>query len=186
MAGGGDPGQPCWCVAASFSDELLARVPPAARGRACICAACAAAASRSGERLVGKPQVTASNPIGDIRLSRSRHPKAAGPIPKKNAARLTLGYEHSPAVGVLGRWGRIRRAVVFLVMIVAKAARDRRGENGVAARAVRAPGRRRLRGTASPRGKAAATNPTRPPPERSDARSTAPRGDSSRTTPGVL
>ena len=44
MAGGGDPGQPCWCVAASFSDELLARVPPAARGRACICAACAATA----------------------------------------------------------------------------------------------------------------------------------------------
>jgi hypothetical protein len=31
-------------MAVSFSDELLARVPPAARGRACICAACAAAA----------------------------------------------------------------------------------------------------------------------------------------------
>jgi len=45
MASGGDTSQPCWCAAASFSDELLARVPPAARGRACICAACTAAAS---------------------------------------------------------------------------------------------------------------------------------------------
>jgi len=44
MAGGGDADSPCWCVAVSFGDELLARVPPAARGRACICAACAAAA----------------------------------------------------------------------------------------------------------------------------------------------
>ena len=31
MAGGGDPNQPCWCVTVSFSDELLACVPPAAR-----------------------------------------------------------------------------------------------------------------------------------------------------------
>jgi hypothetical protein len=45
MAGEGRPDSPCWCVAASFSDELLAGVPPLARGRACICAACAAAAS---------------------------------------------------------------------------------------------------------------------------------------------
>lgn len=45
MAGGSDPDRPCWCMAVSFSDELLARVPPAARGRACICAACAAAAT---------------------------------------------------------------------------------------------------------------------------------------------
>lgn len=43
MAGGGGSGSPCWCFAASFSGELLARVPPVARGRACICAACAAA-----------------------------------------------------------------------------------------------------------------------------------------------
>jgi len=44
MAGGSDPDRPCWCMAVSFSDALLARVPPAARGRACICAVCAAAA----------------------------------------------------------------------------------------------------------------------------------------------
>ncbi|MCE9657945.1 MAG: cysteine-rich CWC family protein [Burkholderiales bacterium] len=43
MAGDGGNASPCWCVAASFSDELLARVPLAARGRACICAGCAAA-----------------------------------------------------------------------------------------------------------------------------------------------
>jgi len=48
MAIGSAAEPPCWCVAVSFSDELLARVPPAALGRACICAACAAAASRSG------------------------------------------------------------------------------------------------------------------------------------------
>jgi hypothetical protein len=39
---------PCWCLSATFSAELLARVPPAARGQACICAACAAAAQARG------------------------------------------------------------------------------------------------------------------------------------------
>ena len=31
----------CWCTQASFRPELLARVPPEARHRACICPACA-------------------------------------------------------------------------------------------------------------------------------------------------
>lgn len=38
----------CWCMAASFSPELLARVPPGARRKACICARCAAAADPAG------------------------------------------------------------------------------------------------------------------------------------------
>lgn len=33
---------PCWCVSAVFTPELLARVPVAAQGVACVCAACAA------------------------------------------------------------------------------------------------------------------------------------------------
>jgi len=49
MAAGGADGSPCWCVAATFGDALLARVPAAARGRACICAACAAAAPERRE-----------------------------------------------------------------------------------------------------------------------------------------
>ncbi|MDO5086042.1 MAG: cysteine-rich CWC family protein [Comamonadaceae bacterium] len=36
---------PCWCVHATFTPALLARVPADARRRACICAACAAAAA---------------------------------------------------------------------------------------------------------------------------------------------
>jgi len=39
-------GSPCWCVAAVFGEALLARVPLDARGRACVCAACAAADAR--------------------------------------------------------------------------------------------------------------------------------------------
>ena len=35
--------QPCWCVNARFSPELLARVPAAAQRVACICARCAGA-----------------------------------------------------------------------------------------------------------------------------------------------
>ncbi|MGV3572597.1 MAG: cysteine-rich CWC family protein [Ramlibacter sp.] len=35
----------CWCTQVDFSAELLARVPAAARDRACICAACARAAA---------------------------------------------------------------------------------------------------------------------------------------------
>jgi len=31
----------CWCTRQDFGAELLARVPPAAQRRACICLACA-------------------------------------------------------------------------------------------------------------------------------------------------
>jgi len=41
---------PCWCRSTTFSAELLARVPPDARGKACVCARCADAASSGGER----------------------------------------------------------------------------------------------------------------------------------------
>ena len=37
----------CWCMDADFPDALLRRVPTAARGRACICARCAAEAARA-------------------------------------------------------------------------------------------------------------------------------------------
>jgi hypothetical protein len=37
----GEPQPPCWCTQVDFSAELLARVPPAQRRRACICASCA-------------------------------------------------------------------------------------------------------------------------------------------------
>ncbi len=43
LASGSAAAGPCWCASASFSAELLDRVPPASRGMACICAACAAA-----------------------------------------------------------------------------------------------------------------------------------------------
>jgi hypothetical protein len=36
---------PCWCTQVDFSQELLARIPAPARGTACICAACQAAAA---------------------------------------------------------------------------------------------------------------------------------------------
>ncbi|WP_374411062.1 cysteine-rich CWC family protein [Hydrogenophaga sp.] len=38
----GVPQGPCWCVNASFPKDLLARLPPDAEGKACICAACVA------------------------------------------------------------------------------------------------------------------------------------------------
>jgi len=34
---------PCWCSGATFSAELLERLPPHERGAACVCAACATA-----------------------------------------------------------------------------------------------------------------------------------------------
>ena len=37
---------PCWCTHASFSAELLARVDPARRDLACICANCSRLASQ--------------------------------------------------------------------------------------------------------------------------------------------
>ena len=37
----GVPQPPCWCTQVDFSAELLARVPTAAKDRACICAVCA-------------------------------------------------------------------------------------------------------------------------------------------------
>jgi Cysteine-rich CWC len=40
---------PCWCTNVHFSEELLASVPPEARDRVCICAACAVAAIENPE-----------------------------------------------------------------------------------------------------------------------------------------
>ena len=37
----------CWCTQANFSPSLLASVPPASQGLACICAACAESATLS-------------------------------------------------------------------------------------------------------------------------------------------
>lgn len=36
----GEPQPPCWCVSETFSPELLARIPEAARRQACVCQAC--------------------------------------------------------------------------------------------------------------------------------------------------
>ena len=51
----------CWCTLIDFSQELLARVPAAARGAACICPACAAAADQPAalpsSRALRKPPV---------------------------------------------------------------------------------------------------------------------------------
>jgi len=42
----GQPQPPCWCTAVNIAPALLARVPAAARQRACVCAACALAAAK--------------------------------------------------------------------------------------------------------------------------------------------
>jgi len=41
LAGGAAGAQPCWCASVPFPAEVLARVPEAARGAACVCARCA-------------------------------------------------------------------------------------------------------------------------------------------------
>ena len=38
----GKPFERCWCVDAVFTPELLAKVPQAAQGMACVCPVCAA------------------------------------------------------------------------------------------------------------------------------------------------
>ena len=43
LAGGATDGRPCWCATIEIPAELVARVPEAARGVACVCARCAGA-----------------------------------------------------------------------------------------------------------------------------------------------
>jgi hypothetical protein len=45
MANAAAGDEPCWCAAAVFTPTLLARIPDRQRGRACVCAACAAASA---------------------------------------------------------------------------------------------------------------------------------------------
>jgi hypothetical protein len=45
----GQPQPPCWCTQASFPPPLLEQLPPETRGKACICAACAARAALPGD-----------------------------------------------------------------------------------------------------------------------------------------
>jgi hypothetical protein len=37
----GEKQPPCWCTRVDFSADLLGRLPEEARGKACICGACA-------------------------------------------------------------------------------------------------------------------------------------------------
>jgi uncharacterized membrane-anchored protein len=46
----GERDAPCWCVRASFAPSLLARVPAALQGRACICARCVQEAAETAPR----------------------------------------------------------------------------------------------------------------------------------------
>jgi hypothetical protein len=46
----GTPQPSCWCSELSFSAELLARIPQAARGLRCVCAACAASGEKPSAR----------------------------------------------------------------------------------------------------------------------------------------
>lgn len=39
----GEKQPPCWCTRVDFSADLLAQLPEEARGKACICEACARA-----------------------------------------------------------------------------------------------------------------------------------------------
>jgi len=43
----GVPQGPCWCTQVDFGADLLARVPPEAKGQACICPNCARGAERA-------------------------------------------------------------------------------------------------------------------------------------------
>ena len=42
----GEAQPPCWCVSASFPPGLLDTLPEAARGQACLCPGCVAAAAQ--------------------------------------------------------------------------------------------------------------------------------------------
>ena len=44
----GEAPAPCWCLTARFPPALLNQVPAEARGRACVCARCAAAVTGQG------------------------------------------------------------------------------------------------------------------------------------------
>jgi hypothetical protein len=47
----GQAQEPCWCVNAYFTPELLAKLPEEAKGQACICAGCAAKAAQPAQTL---------------------------------------------------------------------------------------------------------------------------------------
>ncbi|MBX3464329.1 MAG: cysteine-rich CWC family protein [Planctomycetes bacterium] len=46
---------PCWCAAATIAPAALARVPEAARGRACLCRTCATGAPSSSAAPAARP-----------------------------------------------------------------------------------------------------------------------------------
>ena len=46
----GQPQPPCWCMAADFRKAPFGALPPASRGKACMCARCAAGLPAAGPR----------------------------------------------------------------------------------------------------------------------------------------
>jgi hypothetical protein len=47
VAGGRAP-ESCWCMTASIAPEVVAKIPPQARGRVCICPRCAGEPADAG------------------------------------------------------------------------------------------------------------------------------------------
>lgn len=45
----GAPRKPCWCMTADFSRAPLASLPASLRGKACLCARCAAGGAQDDE-----------------------------------------------------------------------------------------------------------------------------------------
>lgn len=65
---------PCWCVSATFSERLLARVPAGQRGVSCICAACAA---QPDEPSMTTPSVSTALDAADVpaRTKQTNYPE---------------------------------------------------------------------------------------------------------------
>ncbi|CAG0977390.1 hypothetical protein BURK1_01557 [Burkholderiales bacterium] len=54
----GRPDEPCWCTSVTVSEALIDALPEAARGVACLCAACVAEANRGRGRTRGQTPET--------------------------------------------------------------------------------------------------------------------------------
>ena len=51
----GQAQEPCWCVNAYFTPELLAKLPEESKDQACICAGCAAEAAQQRKPFTQSP-----------------------------------------------------------------------------------------------------------------------------------
>ena len=90
MASAASIESPCWCTRVLFTTELLASVPRAAQGKACICARCVAASASEQPAVSSNPSIERTSQRLLRTLWSTAHVERWAPVGEAGCTRCTV------------------------------------------------------------------------------------------------